>query len=122
MVLAMTFDYASKVAMATRLIGKYGQTVTLSQKGAMTGPAFAPVQGAPSTTQISIVEIKGEFAAGQDGAAKDVTRTLLISVASGAVPAKDDKILIAGMTETILKVRPLNPGGTVVLYEVDLET
>ena len=122
-----THDYSANAATANRLIGKYGRDCTLRKQGAPTGPGYAPVPGA--TTDHPIVAADFTIShMDRDGAAlvRVTTRTLLVRAAEGVAPEKDDKVLLSGDLGTdpgwyaIAEVRPLAPGGTVVLYEVDL--
>jgi len=114
----MTFDYARMKATADRLIAKFGQAATL-RRPTWTGTEQNPVAGTPTDYPVTVVvevyafsQIDGERVRRDD---------LKVLVARGALtvePAVSDKIVIGGAEHAIVSVRPTNPGGTVVMHEL----
>lgn len=115
----MAFNYANAALTANRLITNFGQDVTLRQQ-AQSGTEWNPTLTNTDTT-VKVVDLK-QVKRNADGTLQEkATRTLYMSVEAGAVPAQNDKVQIDGEWHTILEVRPLNPAGTAVMYECDIE-
>lgn len=114
----MTFDYARSRVVADRLISRFGQEATLSRP-VSTGPAHNPVEGTPQIHSVRLVveeyrqnEIDGTRVLRTD------KKVLLAKAALTIEPTTTDQLLIGGKAHAIIDVRPLNPGGSVVLYEI----
>ena len=114
----MAFDYARMKATADRLIASAGQAAVL-RRPSSTGPAHNPTQGAPTDYAVTIVvdsyrqsEIDGERIR------RDDLKVLMAKGALAVEPATSDKIVIGGVDYVIVDIRPTNPGGSVVLYEI----
>ena len=114
------FDYVRTKATAERLIGKFGQSATLRQV-TNSGDSWAPTQTATDTT-IIVVDLNERMRDSSGTLEGQTRRTLLVSTSAGVEPGKGDKVLIGGKEHEVSEVRPLAPGGTVILYEVDLAT
>lgn len=116
----MTFDYARAAATATRLIARFGQSATLRQI-TTSGDEWAPTTAETDTT-ITAVDLNQRVRDASGTLVGQTMRTLYVSTAADVTPAKADKVVIGGTEHEISEVRELNPGGTAVMYEVDLAT
>jgi len=112
------FDYAKAKATAERLIAKFGQSATLRQY-TTSGDPWNPTL-APTDTTITAVDLNERVRDASGSLVGETVRTLIVSTSAGVVPAKADKVVIGGSAHDIDEVRPLSPGGTALLYEVDL--
>lgn len=114
----MTFDYGRSRQAADRLIARFGQAATL-RRPTTTGTAYNPTPGEPDDHPVKAVVT--EYAQRDiDGTRiKAADRKVLMSVGSLAIePATSDKLVMGGVSYSIIDIRPLNPGGTVVMYEM----
>lgn len=114
----MSEFYDKMLALANRLITKYGQTGTISVPGTLTGPAHNAVDGAPTTSTVTLVEL--EYTVSEiDGSKVLASDKKLYLKADAPEPLKTaTKITYGGKTFNIVPpVKPLNPGGTLLLYE-----
>lgn len=116
----MRYDYGPLKATAERLIHRFGMAATLETAGAATGDPWNPTPGAVTQTEVQVVQ---GFERLRDAAGTLVGRTLhtlTISTSAGVVPQKADRIQVDGQWVEIDEVRPVSPGGTDLLYEVDV--
>lgn len=115
----MTFDYAKSKATATRLIAKFGQAGKISRTSGGTGDPWNP--STPTTTEYDATFAVLEWDQKDiDGTlVKQGDRKIVLSATGLAiVPTTTDKIVIGGTPHVIGHVKPLAPGGTVVLFEL----
>lgn len=98
------------------------------------GPEWAPVQSNTDTT-VTVVDLNERVRDNSGTLIGETRRTLLVSTSTGVMITKADKVVV-GLTDVqvataenalepvdwheIAEVRPLAPGGTVILWEVDL--
>jgi hypothetical protein len=113
----MVADYARKRSLASRRIDYYGRDATLRQV-ADTGTAYAPTRTNTDTT----VRVVGLDIAirDRDGVQTGQVRRKLYISAAGVTPRKRDKIQLGGVWHEIDEVRPLEPGGVVLMWECSL--
>ena len=114
----MTFDYSRSRATADRLLTRFGQAATL-KRPTSSGPAYAPVEGTPTSYAVTVVV--QDFANREIDGTRILTGDKKVMVAKGSLaiePATSDTLVIGGVDHAIVEVRPLNPGGSVILYEV----
>jgi hypothetical protein len=104
----MSFDYAPILATATRLLTDFGQTCTLVR---------TLRDGATSTqTGVAVAAKLNEGDRASIGGAEVPARKYLVS---GAVTPKAGDILTAGAdTGPVMRVDPLKPGATVLIWSV----
>lgn len=128
-----TFDYASIKEIATDLIVEFGTTATLRKSG---GPSDTDKPWRPddtkTTSTIKILDLdqlqsfrgeaQGSNASSADGSAIQRSRKLLIAGDSAVTPEAGDEVQINGIWEQLLDVSPLNPGGTLLLWEAVVKT
>lgn len=113
------FDYARSKATAERLINRFGQAGAIRRAGNATGDDWNPTTGAFTDTACMLVEL--EFTANEiDGTLIRATdRKVLVSTAGmEAAPTEADKLVIGDNPMDIVAVKPLSPGGLVLLWEV----
>ncbi|MDO6966980.1 hypothetical protein [Rhizobium alvei] len=117
----MAFDYAKSRATAERLIGRFGQAGAI-KRTTDSGPAYGPAYDPTVTTtnyactlvviDIALDKIDGTLIEATDKMAYVSTSGLAIDITTA------DFIEVGGVEHAIKIVRPLNPAGTVVLWEV----
>ena len=113
----MAFNYANAQATAERLIAQFGQAATLTKK-ASSGTAYAPTVTSTSYGVIVVImdyrnsEIDGTVVKQGD------KRIYLSTDGLTVVPATSDTITLDGAVHSVIDVRPMSPGGTVVYYEI----
>lgn len=117
----MAFNYAASKATAERLIANFGRSVPLTKLGVNTGTEWAPVYAAEVTNNVVAVEIEAEERLENVSLDTARRRKLLISTSAGITPAQGDKIVLDGISHKLGPIEPLNPGGTVLLWEATLE-
>ena len=112
----MAFDYGNSVTTATRLISTYGRTMTL-RTTTETGDPWDPTQTSSDTDIIGVAvdyrssEIDGDMVQTTD------KRFLLTSTVT---PTLQDKIVDNSTEYSIVNIREIKPGDTVVLYDVQV--
>lgn len=112
------FDYSNLESTAKRLIDRFGRDAVLIKKG-------TPADGAtlydapPADTESDIILCETRFSLmNRDGTLiKNGDKRWLIST-EGLAPELEDKVQLDGTKYELINVDPLNPGGTVLLYEV----
>lgn len=117
----MSFDYAGLAARAALLVARFGRSATILRMSA-TQPATPwdeTVAGSASELAVTVVDmgIRDMYAPG--GMITRRARVLLLA-AAGVVPVKSDKVTLGSVTHEISEVRPLAPGGTDLVYEIEV--
>lgn len=112
------FDYAIPKATADRLLARFGQQGTL-RRPTTSGTAYNPTQGAPvdHAAIFAVLDFDNREVDGSRVLAAD-KKVLLAKGALAIEPATSDLLLIGGVPHSIIRVQPLAPGGTVILYEI----
>jgi len=110
----MRFDYSQIKATADRLINRFGKDAVLVTT-TTTGPAFDPTV-TEVTTDIILAEIGYSLTNRNESLVQAGDKVWLVQ-ADAEVPL-DAKIRLDGTDYSMVDVQPLNPGGTVLLYEV----
>ena len=114
------FSYAASRATADRLIRSFGQSATLNHTSSAAGanPWDPPVV---TTTAITVYVVAESYRdALVDGAtikAGDVKVTLS-ALGLSVVPLIEDTLTLGSDVYSFVDIKPLSPGGTVVLYEI----
>lgn len=117
-----SFNYDRTKATATRLITRYGQTAVLKHSNT-SGPAYDPVISGPVTHNVTIV-VTGysNYEIGQGRVLASDKKVMM--AATGVEPQYTDKLAIGGVDHSIIGpdegngIKPLAPGGVVVMYEL----
>jgi hypothetical protein len=114
-----TFNYARAEATAKRLITRFGQTVTQHVISG-TGDAWNPSQTETDySLKAAVMNYQGRDI---DGTLIEATDKRVIVSTEGMTVTLDaaHKLTIGGVKHSIVNVRELNPGGTVVYYEAQV--
>ena len=116
----MAFDYAGMRDSADELLDEFGQAAAIRRITNGGSDAYAPTQ---TTADTAIVCVVTEYANREkDGTriqAKD--RKVLVKAGSLAItPTPSDKFVLGGVVYDIVDVCPLEPGGVVMLYELQV--
>lgn len=116
------FDYTGPIQTANRLIERFGQAAKL-RRPATSGTAYNPTQGSPADTDCSFVELERKVEEIEGSRTKRVKIKGLLAVEglTSAPTLSDQLVLDATVVHAICDVKPLRPGGTVVLYELEIE-
>lgn len=111
----MSTLYARLEATARRLIAAYGKSATIVRitNG---GPPHAPVPS-EATHAALIVETGHKMTLIPETLIEAGDRMGIISTDLGVAPRHADKIEIDGTRYNFVDLKPLNPGGTILLYE-----
>ena len=117
----MTF-YTNMAATATRLLAKYGQTITWSQTtGGTYNPATGETTGGTTTNYSgygALLDFNTSLIDGDQIQATD--KRLLLQ--SGDIAAIQDQLTVDGTAYTVVMKKEINPAGTVVMYEFQLRS
>lgn len=117
------FDYSRPLATANRLLSRFGQAAVLIRYAPGGGPQHNPGPPTPTNHACTIVvdtyrafEIDGTMILAGD-------KKVLLSVEGLAItPTTADKLQIGGVAHTIINVETLSPGGTTLLYTLQVRT
>jgi hypothetical protein len=115
-----SFDYAASQSAADRLIRKFGQAATLTHNA--TVPASNPWESPTTTTTTHAVQIVVETY--KDGLVNGTSilagdrKILLSALGLTVAPTVKDTLTIGADVWSVVNVKPLSPGATVVLYEI----
>jgi hypothetical protein len=113
------FDYARAQATALRLLDKFGQAGEIWRDVPGSGPVWDPGEPTIQKTPCTLAVLRFDN--------KDIDGTLIkasdkkVYIAAkglAIVPVTTDKLMIGGVSHSLVRVMPLNPAGTSVYYEV----
>ena len=113
------FNYPATAATATRLLERFGASCTLVRT---TTGAYDPATGQASVTTESLTTTAAVFAYDQ----KYIEGTLILQgdqlayCAPATEPKQGDSFVWAGVTHTVIAVKPTSPAGVPVLFEAQL--
>ncbi|WP_420465612.1 hypothetical protein [Panacagrimonas sp.] len=111
----MSAFYDRLNATARRLIQAYGKSASVIRI-ALSGPPHAPVQ-TETPHACMLVETGYKLTLIPESLVQVGDRMGIISTTIAISPETADKIEIGGIRYNFVDVKPLNPGGTVLLYE-----
>jgi hypothetical protein len=119
----MTFNYAALATTAKNLIANFGQAATYTQTTAGAyNTATGKVTNTPVNTSVKAVllDYNKSLTNNPGSLIKDGDRKVLIAGTSlASAPGTTDTVTIAGETFVVVSAPVvLNPGGTVLLYEL----
>ena len=111
--------YSETAADATEAIREFGQAIIITH---LTSGAYNPATGTVSNTSTvqtgvaveldyNVSEIDGVLIQRGD-------KKLLVSISGMTAIAPEDTCTVGGVAYTVKSVKPLSPGGVVLLYEV----
>lgn len=111
------FDYSGVKATAERLIRRFGQDATLVRETQGGDPWDPVTSNTEFACQAAVMAYSQNLIDGTRIQADD--RQIYLSTESLTItPTTSDSLSVGGVSFSILNVRPLNPGGTVVFYEI----
>lgn len=99
---------------AARFIDSHGETMTLARTAETNSISLKGKRIPGSLDQL------GNTSAQQRFRVKIATAELAASDWTTKVPARDDTLVVGGVTRTVDDVRPLMDGSTVALYELEV--
>ena len=118
--------YAKMQATANRLLKGKGQAITLSRQ---TAGAYDPATGTAAVTTTAQTAYGAMFEYGDkniDGTLiKEGDKQLLLSAINSAgtalvAPALNDTVTINTVVYTVVRIKPLSPAGTTVLFDCNI--
>lgn len=112
-----TFDYAGLRTDADAILDEFGTAATIRQRATSGADAWNPTL---TNTDTACVVVFDEYSDRErDGTLiTEKDRKVLIKAGSLAViPTTGDQIIVSSVTYSLMNVRQVSPGGTVVLYE-----
>ncbi|MGV1833943.1 hypothetical protein ACQZ6C_04215 [Rhizobium rhizogenes] len=113
------FDYAKTRATAERLIARFGQQGQF-RRIASSGPDYDPVQTSEDFACM-LVDLDYAQAHVGDTLIQRGDRMVYLSTAGlSIVPVLSDRLLIGGVEYAIVRIQPLAPGGTTVLWQLQV--
>ena len=114
-------DYVKSAATATRLITKFGQSVTLRH---YTIGTYDPATGlnTVTTSDVTAKAVVFDFGKGQTLQAGNLIQAgdkqALMAITQ--TPALQDHVIVGGKEYVILGIGEVNPAGTVIIYDLHL--
>ena len=113
-----TFNYAKMLRTANNLIARFGASVAVSRPGAINRVNGNEVRTPAST--FNVVGVQTEYKAAEiDGTRVVVGDVKFLCKASPAMQV-GDVLTISGNSLRVINTNPLNPAGTVLLYQLQL--
>jgi len=111
----VSFDYSSLKSTADRLIARFGKTATLvrlEQSGTDFDPTTVEIE-----FDVTLVELEFSKMVRDGTLVQQGDKRLLVSTA-GETPTQADRIRLDDIDYEIVQSDPLNPGGTVLMFEI----
>ena len=113
----MSFDYTRSRATAERLLAKYGQAAIITRTTSVGDDWNPRLKPANHPCTIVVTDFKNREIDGtlvQAGDKKVIVSTSGLTIE----PATGDKIAVGGFDHSIVSVKPINPGGLVIIYQL----
>lgn len=121
----MTYDYAKSRSVADRLIKRFGQTGAIRREVHGSGPPYNP--GPPTVTEdYPCTLVETAYSNHELEGSRILATDKKVLIAAGGLvvePTPSDKVVIGGKAYAIVApnegngVKPLSPGGVVVMFE-----
>lgn len=115
----MSAFYDKMEATARRLIKQFGYSAKLWRAGTPSGPPHNPIPGTPTQANCIVVETGYSLTNRDDTLILTGDKIGIISteIAGRLVPTKDDVLVIGSDRYNFVDLKPLAPGGQVLLFE-----
>lgn len=115
-----SFNYDASAATAKRLLTKFGQQVTLTEKASSGGPPGVPTSPTDARTVEGMAVILDFRNSEVDGTVIQSGDAKLILEPAAGIPDNGMTTNINGKTWRVHDWSPLAPAGDVVLYKIQL--
>lgn len=116
----MSEDWSAVAAEAAAAIASVGSPATLQRATTRAdNPWDGPLEIAGDVFIVTVLDDNYRVRDASGTLIGRTQRTLTIG-ATGVVPVKSDRIQVAGVWHGIIEVRALAPGGTALMFELDL--
>lgn len=117
----MPIDYAALKSDVSAIISEFGLAAVLRRTAGGASTPWGTETAAVTDTEVTVVDtgIQDRYIAGTLTTRK--ARVLLVSVAAGIAPLKSDLIILGSSELDIEAVNTISPGGTDLLYEVEVQ-
>lgn len=112
----MAEDWDAIAAEVADAIASVGFPAQIEVRGETTGP-----DNAPTVTLFDITVIDDQIKRRDGNGMVTETVRVLTMAGNGTVPLKGWRVLVRGQYHRIARVMPLAPGGTDLLFDVELE-
>ncbi|MBZ9600749.1 hypothetical protein [Phyllobacterium chamaecytisi] len=113
------FNYARSQQTALRLITKFGQAGSVVRDVPGGGPVYDPGEPVPTSYACTLAVMKFDNRDIDGTLIKASDKKVYIAAKGFAIiPVTTDRLLIGGLSHTIVRVMPLNPAGINVYFEV----
>lgn len=116
----MAFDYAAMRDTADELLDEFGQAAAIRRITNGGADPYAPTQ---TTADSAIVCVVTEYAHREKDGTRVQARDRKVLVKAGGLaitPTPADKFVLGGLVSDIIDVCPVEPGGVVMLYEIQV--
>lgn len=119
-----TFDYLSSRDDADSLIKEFGQSVSVRKTVAAGGDDWAPTQATNDYATFAAIIAYTDYQLKSEDILRSDKRALVAAgplELSGIISIEpDDKLIVGGAIFQIINAQPINPAGTVVLFDLQL--
>ncbi|MFN4062346.1 MAG: hypothetical protein ACK4IA_16555 [Paracoccus hibiscisoli] len=117
-------DWQAIAAEVSEALADVGYTATLTRSTA-TGPRYewdGPADPVMQTFSLNVVEdaFTTRYSRDDGGALIPRSVRVLMVAAAGEAPRMGDRVILPDGPHEIARVAPLQPGGTALLYEVEI--
>lgn len=115
-------EVAAALGEATAATGDGPLIVTISRKGAQSGPANNPTYGPPVLHSVNA--LIGKFSTGEiTGGLVDATDIkLTVAAGQGVTPTNADTVVIKGNPHAVKNVTPYNPAGETLYFNLQVKS
>ena len=117
----MAFNYAPLASTATKLITNFGQSVTFTRNGSISYDPSSGVSSSSQSTYTANIALFNQIK--NEGLETSVAeKEFPASMSSTTAPEISDTATINGESYRIVEVNPVQPGSSVVYYELRLRS
>lgn len=111
------FDYTRSRGTAVKLIAKFGQAGAI-RRTTVSGPDYDPVT-VDEDLPCKLVDLNVDEDSVDGTLVLRSDRTVYLSTEGLTIePLRTDRVVIGGVPHTVVEVKPLQPGGLVVFWEL----
>lgn len=114
-----TFDYSRMVRTANRLIARFGQSAAIRRTTVDMSDPLEP--GDPVTTDHACTAVVTDYTMQERAGTliKATDRKIIVSTAGVTITPKiSDKLVVGDEVYSLVTIDPLNPGGTLLLWQM----